>query len=1127
MKKHLLSLILLTLVSVGLAAQGGNVSIDVSGKSLETVLNDITAQSGVVFSYERKLADTPIKVKGSRNGTLPSVLDWLFDGTGIEWKEISSERIALSCKSLPSASARPQKTQRIRIGGRVTDKTGLPVVGAAVIVRGSSEGTITDMDGNWTLDVPENGVTLDITSLGYRTVSIVPEKDKSYETVLQDDDKYLEEAVVVGYGQQKRATMTGSVAQVNSTELKKAPAANLSTLLAGKLPGLVTKQSSGQPGADGASMYVRGIGAGDGQMLVVVDGVIRSFPDLNPDEIETISILKDATSAAAYGVRASAGVMLITTKKGMKQKPTVNFNSSLSLSRNTMFPEFLDGPEYAYWYNKAQELDGVIMENRRFTEEEIERITNGDPEGIYGNTDWFSLIFKKVAPIYNNSVSLSGGTDNFKYFASVGAYNQQGIVDRTSYDRYNTRINFEAKVTDNFSINFGMSGRLSSAKSPGLSTGIGNSYASVFQQAMLMYPYLPQEYDGLPVGSMNSAGNGNQNPLAARDLSGQTTTDASTLQTNATIKYDIPFVKGMSFKLDASYDIGYQTKKIAQLAYKLNVWNQNTRSWSQSWARHLSNGESQVNEWKVSSYSWMLRPTLTYTGSFGEHNIDALVLYEFSQNGSESLSAGMRGYEITDIMDITFGQTIIESLVNGGHSMDKRSGVVGRFNYNYAEKYLFEMTVRADATPYLPAEYRWGLFPGVSVGWRISEEDFFYDAKELVDNLKIRLSAGRLGSDRSLGYSYSYLSTMSQGSDPVVMIGGKPSYYISPSSPANTALRWQTSDTYNIGVDARLWKGLLGVELDAFYSITRNKLEAQSGIFPPSMGSYYPTYVNYGSHDNRGFELVLTHENHVSDLHYNIRGNLSWARNKILKMTENPNIPSYMKEVGCPMGQYYGFQALGLFQSEEEIKKSALYGPTLPGDIKLLDKNKDGRITWGQDRTVIGRSSTPEMVFGLNMNFYWKGFDLDIFFQGAALCDIPLCGCYRDRDGIYDNTFYTKPFAFDGNTPKYLVENSWTPEHTDALYPRLRIEERANGGKMSSWWIVDGSYLRLKSLQVGYSIPEKVLRNINLETVRFYLAGGNLFTLSHLPYLDPEMPDVNQGYYPQQMTFELGVNLKF
>ena len=1125
MKKFFAFLCLFLAVFQIATAQVKAVSVDVTGKKLEKVLDEITTQSGVVFSYDRKIADTPISVKGRIEGALPKVLDQLFAGTGISWREISAERIALKFDKA-NATKKAAPAEKVKMGGRVVNNAGLPISGAAVFISGTSHGTITDLDGKWSMEVPSSGVRIEVSCMGYNSLFLEPQKNSSLELVLQDDNQYLDDVVVVGYGSQKKINMTGAVAQVNSTELKKAPAGNLSTMLAGKLPGLVSRQQSGQPGADGANLYVRGIGAGDGSMLVVVDGVIRSFPDLSPDEIESISILKDATSAAAYGVRASAGVMIITTKKGLKQKPTVSFNSSVALSKNTTFPEFLNGPEYAYWYNLAQELDSVPLSSRRFTEEEIDRITNGDPEGVYANTDWFDLIFKKVAPIYNNTVSLTGGTDNFKYFASFGAYNQNGIVDRTSYDRYNTRINFEADVTDNFSITVGMSGRMSNTKSPGLSTGKG-SYASVFQQAMLMYPYLPVEYDGKPVGSMNAQGNGNQNPVAARDLSGTSTTDASTIQTNATLKYELPFVKGLSLKLDASYDQSFQTKKIEQLAYKINVWNQATREWNYTWARHLSSGSSQVNEWKVSSYSWMLRPTLDYSGKFGKHNVNALLLYEFSKDGSESLSAGMEGYEIKDILDISYGQTVIESLIRGGHSVDKRSGVVAKLNYNYAEKYLFEMTVRADATPYLPAEYRWGVFPGVSVGWRISEEEFFAPAKSVVDNLKIRLSAGRLGSDRSLGYSYSYLSTMSMSSNPVVMIGSKPNYSIYPSSPANTSLRWQTNDTFNLGVESRLWKGLLGIEFDAFYMIANDKLEAQSGIFPPSMGSYYPRYVNYGSHDNRGFELVLTHENHISDFHYNIRGNLSWARNKILKMTENPNIPSYLKEVGHPMGQYYGFKALGLFQTEEEIKGSPLYGPTLPGDIKLADINKDGRITWGQDKTVIGRSSTPEMVFGLNLNFFWKGFDLDVFLQGAALCDVPLCGCYRDKDAIYDNTFYTKPFAFDGNTPKYLVENSWTPDHTNAKYPRLRIEERANGGKMSSWWLVDGSYCRLKSLQFGYTIPEKLLRTLGLETLRVYFAGGNLFTLSHLPFLDPEMPDVNQGYYPQQKTFEFGLNLKF
>lgn len=1022
--------------------------------------------------------------------------------------------------------------QAFAVRGKVTDATGLPVIGAVVMEKGSTKSNagLTGPDGSWSLNVAGKNASLEFSCLGYKTLVITVEGKTVLDVVMQDENETLDDVVVVAYGTQKRANLTGAVAQISNSDLKTSPAGNVTATLAGKLPGLVTRQSSGQPGADGANMYIRGVGAGDGSMLVVVDGVIRSFPDVNPDEIESVTILKDATSAAAYGVRASAGVMLVTTRKGSVQKPTVTLNSSVSLSRNTAFPEFLSGPEYAKWYDYAQELDGVSADSRRFTPDEIDRITNGDPLGIYSDTDWFGLLFSNRKPTYTNSVSLSGGTETMKYFASVGAYNQNGIMERTSYDRYNFRINLDTRITESVSLSLGVAGKQGKQLSPGISAGLGNSYASILAQAMMMYPYLPVEYDGMPVGSGNLTGQGNQNPIAARDLSGTTSQNSTSVMTNASLTYKSKLIDGLSFKLNGSYDKTFAMKKLEYFAYKINVWNQSTRTWNVEWARHNSSGEDQVDQWYSGSTVYTLQPSVNYSGSFGGHNVSALFLYEYSRTDSESLSAGIKGFTIDDIMDITFGQEVMPSMVKGGHSINRRSGYVMRLNYNWQDKYLVESTVRLDGTPYLPDENRWGLFPGISFGWKISEEPFFKDNVPLVDMLKLRASLGRLGSDRSLGYSYSYLSTMSLSSNPVMMAGNTAVYSLSPSSPANTALRWQTNDTYDAGFDVRMWGGLLGVEFDAFYMLASNKLTSQSAVYPPSTGGWYSTYVNYGKHQNLGLELVLTHENHVGDFHYNVKGNVSWARNKILECTEDPNLPNYQKKTGHPMGEYYGFLYEGLFQSESEILSSPVYGTPEVGEIKHKDINRDGRITWEQDRTVTGRSSTPEMMFGLNFNAFWKDFDFNVFFQGAAICDIPLCGLYTDADHAntgYAHTFYNRPFSFDGNTPKYLVENSWTPTNTGAKYPRLSVANRNYGSQMSSLWIVDGSYLRLKSLQIGYSIPRKILSKTNISKARFYFAGGNLLTLCEFPYLDPEMPDVNQGYYPQQRTFEFGLNLSF
>lgn len=436
---------------------------------------------------------------------------------------------------------------QVKVEGSVFDETDNPLIGVSVFTEGRKTGTVTNADGHFTIMVPNANSYLTFSYVGYMTQKVQLKGKKILKIVMKEDAELLDEVVVVGYGTQKKINVTGAIAQVDNKELKMAPSGNLSSMLAGRLPGLITKQSSGQPGKDGASLYIRGNGAGDGDPLIVIDGVVTDyFPTFSPDEVESITILKDATAAAVYGVRAAAGVILITTKRGTIQKPTVTVNSSVTLSQNTNFPKFLNGPDYAYWYNTAQRLDGVAEESLRFTANEIDRIENpGDNEAVYGNTDWFDLLFKNVAPAYTNNVSVSGGTERLKFFASVGAYNQEGVIDHTSYDKYNFRSNMDAKVTDNFDLSLDLSGYVSEDNEPGASAGKG-SYASIFQQAMLSYPYLKAySPSGLPVGSLNLDGNGNNNPVAARDLSGKNTIKKTYFQGNISMKYKLPFVKGL------------------------------------------------------------------------------------------------------------------------------------------------------------------------------------------------------------------------------------------------------------------------------------------------------------------------------------------------------------------------------------------------------------------------------------------------------------------------------------------------------------------------------------------------------------------------------------------------------
>lgn len=1016
---------------------------------------------------------------------------------------------------------------QVKVEGSVFDEMDNPLIGVSVFTENRKTGAVTDVDGHFTITVPNTKVSLTFSYVGYTTQKIALKDRKLLKVVLKEDSELLDEVVVVGYGTQKKISVTGSIAQVGNKELKKAPSGTLSNMLAGRIPGLIAKQSSGQPGQDGSNLYIRGTGAGDGNALVVVDGVIQDyFPSFSPDEVESVTILKDATAAAVYGVRAAAGVILVTTKRGTVQKPTVTLNSSVTLSQNTNFPKFLNGPDYAYWYNKAQLMDGVAEENLRFSPEDIERINNpGENEEIYGNTDWFDLLFKNVAPTYTNTVSVSGGNERIKFFASLGAYNQGGIVENTSYDKYNFRSNLDAKVTNNIDFSLNLSGFVDDQRSPGASVG-PNAYAGVFQQAMLSYPYLrPYTKDGMPIASQNTAGNGNNNPLGARDLSGYQSSKTTKFQGDISLCYKLP-IKGLSAKLDAAFLKSHSMRKAAMTPYNVYSWNQTTHQGNVEKGRICS--MASVSHWYGSQQRYTIRPTIEYANKFGKHDVSGLFLYEYAREDYEGISAGREDFPITDIMDMSYGLKVSENLVKGSHSNDKRAGYVMRFNYAYDEKYLLEFTGRVDASTALPAHNRWGFFPAVSVGWRISQEDFFKEAVPFMDNLKIRASIGRLGSDRAIESTMTYFSTATLSADPVVVFGTNALKDIGMSGPICPDLKWQLTDTYNIGVESNMWNGLLGLELDVFYMKTTRSLEGQSGKFPPSLGSYFPGYINYGSHDNRGFELVLTHHNKIRDFNYHVRGNLSWARNKILKVTEDANVPIYKRATGQSMGRYLGFVAEGLFQSEEEIAHSALFEGstnTKPGDIKLKDINGDGKITWDQDMVPIGRSSIPEMVFGLNLGAEWKGFDFSMFWQGAAMFDVNLCGIYDS--GIRDDTFYTRPFYADGNTPYYLVEGSWRPDNPNAKFPRLGIEARDNGGKFSSWWVKDGTYLRLKSVQLGYTLPKKLTEKAGFRTIRAYVSGGNLLTICGLDYMDPEMPGVNQGYYPQQRTYEFGLNITF
>lgn len=1024
----------------------------------------------------------------------------------------------------------------VPVKGVVLDSRGEPVIGAMVYEPGTSNGTMTEIDGSWSLSVSSGEATVSFSLIGYKEITEKVAGRQEINVTLMDDTETLEEVVVVGYGVQKKGTLTGSVASLNAETLTKAPTDNVTNMLGGKLPGLVSRQTSGLPGENQAEIYIRGVSTtGTSSPLVLVDGVERDFSNLDPSEIANITILKDAASAAVYGVKGANGVILVTTRRGDATETTVTYNGALTLSQNADMIELLDGPGFAKWHNLASSLDGI---SPQFSEAEIGYIKNGnDPQGVMGNTDWLDLIFKDVAVGHNHNVSITGGNDKVRYFVGGSVLDQDGIISNVSFQRYNLRSNIDVDLNDNLTLKVDVSGRIENRNQPGVSAGSSDptasldnggaeyGYKNIIFYAISARPTVnPKMPDGTYIGYYN--------PLIARDESGFNRKNNSFVQTSATIQYRIPGVEGLMAKGLFSYDFQNTLQKKLTTPCSQTTPQYGTRgtdgfmTMTPGNSPHSSTGINQLTETHTLFSRFTYQLQLNYANTFGKHDIGADLVWEQSGTNSRTFSASKQNFAITEIPDLNFSTEVTPNSVTGSHADTGRQGLLFRGNYAYDQKYMIQASVRGDWSAKFAKGNRLGVFPAVSLGWRISEEGFMESTRSVLDNLKLRASYGILGNDAIADFLY--LQGLALSTKPSVTIGGVPSQSLSTTAVPNRNITWETTTTYNIGLDFSLWNRKLTFEGDAFYKVTTDILQSQSGQMPPSIGGNYSSIINGGIVDVRGFEVVLGHSNKVGEFVYNVSANASFARNRYVSTNDSDNIPAYQSKIGQPLGCVLGYVSDGLYQSEEEIAASPLYNSGVRvGDIKYKDLNGDGKIT-AEDRTWIAGSQLPEVMFGLNFDFSWKGFDFSMFFQGATNTDIMLCGTYSAL-GFSDGTYYTQTFKWGSNPPKYLVEGSWRPDNTNAEYPRLSTQSSTNNSLPSDFWKRDATYLRLKNLQIGYTIPSKLTKKFFVNNFRVYFSANNLFTLSSLSKLgiDPEAPSVNNGYYPQQRMYSFGLSLTF
>ncbi len=1028
--------------------------------------------------------------------------------------------------------------------GVVVDEIG-PIIGATVIEKGTANGLSTGVDGDYDLTVSSSDAVVLISCIGYATQEFVASQLPKTVT-LAGDAEFLEETIVVGYGVQKKSSMTSAVSAMKGDELLKAPATNVSQLLAGKLTGVSSVQESGEPGLDQASIRIRG---SQGGAKYVVDGFpVDNINDIDPFDIESISVLKDGASAAVYGLQASNGVIIVTTKKGNAGKPKITYNATFGASMNANFPDFMDGPEFAYYYNVAQMMDqlasGAIASEKDyipyFTRAQVDMMLNDDPTDGWDNVDYIDRVFG-TGFTQKHNVTVQGGNDKSRYFASFGYLGQDGNIDNFNYNRYNVRANIESQLAKNFKFTLGLSGVLTNRHTPGFVSGGSDSssytsetgWLSIANQTIMMHPYLPEKYNGLYTSSLKKNTSLPQSPLAAIYESGYRKTRGLDVSANVSLQYDVPWLKGLSLKASGAFDYGASMNKNLNTPYNLmtytdGAWKENVDP------RGVGSG---VNLGEGTSYYQYLtgQGSISYTNTFGKHFVEVLALAEIYDSKTNSHSAYAKLIPFESLPELGYGQPA-DSPIGGSSNASRSAGYVFRARYNWDERYMAEFTGRYDGSYKFAGmrQTRWGFFPSASVAWNMAKESWMKDVS-ILDDLKIRGSIALLGNDNIS--SYMFLNTYSKYDSDVIYGSYGNGTNVNPaykdSGLANTDLTWEKSLSYNLGFDLKMWGGKLGMEVDGFYRYNYDILTAMGSDYPPSMGGYYPAYKNHNAYDTRGIDVMVSHRNHFmlgnKPFQYGVSATVTFARSIWIIYPDQPNIVESQKVVGKPLGAIMAWTADGLYRSEEEIDNSAWYDKRpCVGDIKYVDLNGDGKIDW-DDRGRVGRSNRPELTYGINLDFAWNGIDFNAQFTGGALFDVSLTGTYYN--GNDDNTIWTQTFKEGGNSPLFLVENAYSIYNTDGTFPRITLGATGHGGDnglASTFWLRDGTYLRLKSAQLGYTFPNKWTSRINIDALRIFVEGQNLFTIDGLPEgIDPESPGVNNGYYPQQKLVMGGITLTF
>ena len=1077
-------------------AQSQKVTVKVTDEPISHVIQQIENQTNYRFSYRDVILDNQKNVTVNLSDVpVQTALDETFSGTNLSYNILSERSIVVF-------TSQGKSSDTVLLKGTVKDSKGEPVIGAGITQTGNRNvGTISLIDGSFSLNVAP-GTPLSVSCIGYKDLQTVAAANMVI--VLQENIDELEEVVVVGYGSQKKVNLTGAIATMDSKKIEDRPITSSTQVLQGMLGVYVNQGKGGQPGADGATIRVRGQGTlNDNNPLILVNGIEFPLDAINPNDIESVSVLKDAASSAIYGSRAANGVILITTKEGSNSSNgafTIDYSNYFGFQQATYLPDFVYDP--IIFMEKRNEAQANAGKAPDYTDAIIQDYKQGmqtDPE-IYQNNNWLDIMFKN-AFIQEHNLRFAGGAENYTYSSSFGYNDQNGVLRGSDSNTYNFSLHTSAQVTPRLKISANVNSQYKTWNAP--VTGVSNVIQMTFKATAFHPTYTP---DGRYANTWIKTPGHNKyrHPLALAD-EGERRRESMRTLINVAAEYKLPFDITYNLNLGANkYD--YLMKIFAPEIFEYNLKTDASErvNYDDYNTRHAERHDE--NDLSLTLYN-----TLTWAKKLGSHDLKAMAGFSYESIKTQTSMAYIEGFLGNDLTELNAGAT--NAKATGTSSKAVLMSYFGRLNYSFRDRYLFEANVRYDGSSRFAEGHRWGIFPSFSAGWRISEEPFMKDVA-WIENLKLRASWGQLGNQSIGDFKYISLMNLKSYSYPlngVLQNGAAVDAYKDPN------ISWETTTMTNLGLDGLFFEGKLGVGIDLFDKQTDGILRTVN--LPAQVGNLTGPVRNIGGVNNKGVEVMLNWRNDIGKFHYDLGGNLALVKNRITNLNEDTTISGYyiLKE-GEPIDSYYMLHCIGIFQSVEEVANSPFQTKeTTAGDLKYEDVNNDGKIT-EEDRKIVG-TVIPKATYSFNIRVGYGNLDLEAMFNGVGGVK-----AYADKIG-------SQPFWFGCGLPRKYLTDAWTPERGEsATLPRLKCYEDAQNDNVrtSDFWLKDASYLRLKNIQLSYRIPKKALNGV-VKSIKVFVNAQNVWTWSKCDEFDPEM-NLKAGTYYQYPTVRMftgGLNVSF